>query len=79
MPASDNMAELPGGFRARGRVPVCLRAIANDKSVTINADCWAGAAHDDDAILDNGIVGVIRVHGRRSGLVRRPLSLDPVV
>src|ERR1700722_7709990 len=65
MPADDDMMKPAGGLgpgkNEGGRL---LGAVANDQLIAIDADRWAGAAHRDHAILDDGVVRVIGVHAR---------------
>ena len=71
MPADDDMPELPRGLRPRQNERLrLLRAVSNHKPVAVDADCRAGAAHHDHAILDNSVIGVIRVPVRALVAVR---------
>ena len=63
MSADDDMVKLSGDLgsgKNKGRR--LLRAVANDQLIAIDADRWAGAAHHDHAILDDGVVRIIGVH-----------------
>jgi hypothetical protein len=86
MPADDDVVKPAGGLgsgKNEGRR--LLRAVTNDQLIAIDADRWAGAAHHDHAVLDDGVVRVIRMHAHASafrGLGESPAHLgkdrDPI-